>query len=107
MEKSLKIQDYLLTNNFLTLSDQQEIFSLRCRMNQLYYNFPGNKVEEKGVCGIKLTDEHLYSCNDLRGEHINEESPSYDNIFNGSISEQSEILKIVKHTMKIDIETTQ
>ena len=102
---SFQTQPYLMPNNILTVSNQCEIFSYRCRMNDLKYNFPGSEIEEVCICGTKLTNDHLYHC-EYFGKH-EELSPEYENIFNGTIHEQYQILKLLTQNIKYYQETTQ
>ena len=49
---TLKCQGYLMPNSILTLEEQLSIFSYRSKMNNLQYNFPGNKLIE--ICPFVL-----------------------------------------------------
>ena len=64
-------------------------------MNSLKYNFGG---EDICVCGTFLNNKNLYSCRILNKEkHPRLE---HSNIFSGTISEQKEIIQILKRNMK-------
>ena len=92
----LETQAYLLPNNTFTVSEQQTLFSYRCRMNMLKYNYPGMDLYELCICGQLLENEHLYNCVSLsKSEHF----LPYDKIFNGTISEQKLILDILKENL--------
>ena len=71
-------------------------------MNSLKYNFGGKDI---CLCGTFLNNEHLYSCKILNKEkHPRLE---YSKKFNGSISEQKEIIQILKRNMKEFENSTQ
>ena len=61
-KNTLSMQHYLMPNSVLDIYDQIEIFSYRTRMNDLKYNFPGNKEEEVCQCGSQMTNIYLYTC---------------------------------------------
>ena len=90
-------QNYLSPNKILTFDDQKFIFAYRSRMNNLSYNYPGNKKVEIFQCGVKMTNEHWYYCIVLNeGISIQDK---YEQIFNGTITEQKQILDILKQNM--------
>ena len=93
----LRCQSYLLPNQILTHIEQKAIFSYRTRMNNLKYNFKGNKVIEHCLCGTPLTNEHLYQCFQLN-EGIDREV-QFQSLFNGTLSEQKIIIKILEENM--------
>ena len=63
---SLSLQPYMSPNSILTVSEQEEIFSYQCHMNDLKYNFPGIKFQEKCICENILTNKHLFYCEKQR-----------------------------------------
>ena len=79
----------------LILVKKRDQFSLKNRMIQLPCNF-GNS-NEKCICGADENMPHVYSC-----LHLNErkEIISFDNLKNGSISDQIEILKRFEYNME-------
>ena len=92
--EELKCQAYLLPNQILTLTEQREIFSYRSRMNNLNYNFPGTKNEEKCICLDQLLkNEHLYHCKLLNNNII--PYLKYEDIFNGTVHHQKKIINIL------------
>ena len=83
---SLRMSDYLLpSTSGLTISEKQEMFSIKNRMVQISYNFPQNKNIDKCVCGEEETMEHIYSCKLLNKEKY---QSSFNLIFTGNIGEQ-------------------
>ena len=67
-------------------------------MNKLLYNQPGTKQTELCQCGEIITNEHLYYCIMLNEGNIRNEK--YEQIFNGSITEQKIIINILEENMK-------
>ena len=66
-------------------------------MNKLNYNYPGNKIVELCQCGVQMTNEHLYYCIVLNEGIRNQDK--YEQIFNGTITEQKQILDILEQNM--------
>ena len=66
-------------------------------MNNLKYNFQGNKVIEHCRCATQLTNEHLYLCFELN-QGIDHEV-KYDSLFNGTLSDQKIIINILNENM--------
>ena len=97
-DDQLSCQNYLLPNKILTFHEQKLIFSYRSRMNKLMYNQPGNKQTELCQCGEIITNEHLYYCIMLNEGIIRKDK--YEQIFNGSITEQKIIINILDENMK-------
>ena len=93
----LTCQNYLLPNTILTFKEQKSIFSFRSRSNKLTYNYPGNKEKELCECGVNITNEHLYNCLMLNQGKIVEDN--YEQIFNGTLSEQKQVLNILEQNM--------
>ena len=70
----------MLPNQILTLTEQREIFSYKSRMNNLNYNFPRTKHEEKCIfLDQLLKNEHLYQCKLLNNNIIPD--LKYEDIF--------------------------
>ena len=88
--EEIKMQEYLLPWNKLTICDKRNLFSVRNRMIQSSSNFPMNQKEVKCVCGSKEDMEHIYSCNFLNKI---EETLPYQKIYEGNISQQIEVFK--------------
>ena len=102
--KYLKCQQYLLPNSFLTIDDQREIFSYRTRMNNINHKFSTNKDIQYCVCGKQITNAHLYYCEILNNEVRN---IPYNKIFNGTISEQKQVLNILRTNIRIFRENSE
>ena len=67
-------------------------------MNKIQNNFYKQKFIEYCICGIKLTNIHLFTCTILN--NVNSPKTSYTQIFNGSLSEQKEINNILNQNME-------
>ena len=72
-------------------------------MNNLQYNFPGNKLIEICPCGTEMTFQHLYEC--LRLNSM-EKRVSYNKLFEGRLAEMKYIVKILEEN-KIKFESPQ
>ena len=62
-------------------------------MNNLNYNFPGSKNEEKCICLKQLKNEHLCRCKLLNNNNIPD--LKYEDIFNGIVQDQKKIIYIL------------
>ena len=62
------MSDYLAPITGLTISEKQEMFSIKNRMIQISYNFPNNKKIETCLCGQEENMEHIYLCKILNKE---------------------------------------
>ena len=109
--KSIQMSDYLMPNQYIqNINDKRMLFSLK---NDMYLCHENGYIEKECLCKrSKENLSHLYSC-----EFYNEKQhmiPFYK-IYNGSLYEQCEILKIMKSvfekrnnnmTMKYNIKET-
>ena len=86
-----------ISNTGLTISEKQEMLSIKNRMVQISYNFPQNKIIDKCQCGEEETMEHIYCCKLLNKE---EHQLSFKLIITGNIGEQITIFKIFQNNMK-------
>ena len=90
----IQIAEYLLPNNELNIEDQREIFAIRNRMINIPSNFISReKNENKCVCGNKEEMKHIYECTNLNMKKV---EVRYEKIFNGTITEQKQILQRFK-----------
>ena len=88
--------DYLLPQANISLEDQREIFSIRCRTNPLGAN---RGIEEycETRCGQILNNAHIFQCNILNN---NRKDGAMRKILNGYISEKKAMLTIWRENMK-------
>ena len=87
--------DYLLPQANLSIEEQREIFSIRCRTNNMKANIG---ILEYCECKEALNNSHIFKCQNLStGEKI------YDinYIMNGYSKEIKEHLKVWRENMKI------
>ena len=92
----LEVADYLLPQSNISLEDQREMFSIRCRTNQMGAN---RGIEEycETQCGQILNNSHIFECNIL---NQNRKVLDIKKILNGYISEKKEMLIVWKQNMK-------
>ena len=88
--------DYLLPQANISIEDQREIFSIRCRTNPLGANRGITEYCET-KCGEVLNNSHIFKCNVLNNH---EEKYEYDKILNGYTKEKKKHLIIWKENMK-------
>ena len=89
----LEMSDYLLPTDKLSVAEQHEMFSLRCEMNDIPYNY-GNRTYCETGCGQILNNEHLLMCPIFNEGHENKYT--YINFLNGTLFQKIEIFKKIK-----------
>ena len=81
--KELKMSEYLLPNNQLTIEEQRTLFGMRNGMIDIPANF-STKKENKAKCICKENEDmrHIYNC-----EFLNSDKPAekYERIFSNNI----------------------
>ena len=97
----IKMQKYLKPNqNKMSKDESQLIFKLRCRVTKVKENLKGIYDSlECGACGKEDENQkHIIICEELnRDKNIKE--VKYENIFNGTVTEQLKIAMIFKENM--------
>ena len=73
------MEDYLLPQANISIQDQRDIFSIRCRTNSLGAN-RGIIEYCETKCGNILNNAHIFSCPILNSDH---EKYEYEAILNG------------------------
>ena len=92
----LEMADYLLPQARISIKDQREIFSLRCRTNPLGANI--GKIEYcKTKCGEILNNSHIFQCVVLNDKNQNSDM---DKVLNGCTIEKKRSLMVWKENMK-------
>ena len=92
--------EYLLPeNSLLNIKEKQKLFEVKNRMTKIPINFPKNNMKNDCFCGKEETMEHIYNCEILRNGKENK--LKYIKMYEGSLSEQIEILRIFERNMKI------
>ena len=66
-------------------------------MTKIPINFPKNNMKNDCYCGKEETMEHIYNCEILRNEKENK--LKFNKMYEGSLSEQIEILRIFEKNM--------
>ena len=85
----MKMAEYLSpTYEQLSLNDQRYIFAIRNRMIELEHNFRKKLPEEECICGERITQQHIYSCQNYDN---NIEYFPYERIFEESVIVQKQI----------------
>ena len=65
--KSLKMSEYLLPNDVLTIEEQRNIFEIRNKMSNIPSNFKTEKDSTvKCICGEKESMKHIYICKQIK-----------------------------------------
>jgi hypothetical protein len=82
--------------------DAQLIFKLRCRVTEVNVNLKGKyDTLEFEACGIEDETQHyILVCEDLNRGNIHQEF-KYENLFNGTVTEQFKIAKISEENSKV------
>ena len=100
---AILMRKYLQPNNEkMKKEDAQLIFKLRCRMTQIKVNLKGKyDTLECDACGKeKETQQHILVCEELNKDKEIQEF-KYENLFNGTVTEQLKIAKIFEENLKI------
>ena len=99
----INMRKYLQPNKIrMRKEDAQLIFKLRCRMTQIKVNLKGKyDTLECDACGKEEeTQEHILVCEELNKDKDNQEF-KYENLFNGTVTEQVKIAKRFEGNLKI------
>ena len=94
----IELADYLQPINPMSIEQKQRLFAIRNRMVQIPDNFPKSEIKTKCFCGAIEDMKHIYTCNILN-EGISQ-SEKYENIFNGTISQQTKIFHKFEENME-------
>ena len=95
---NIKMAEYLLPNNNLSILDKQRIFAIRNKMIEIPNNFPMGKKETKCTCGEKEEMPHIYYCEILsENRQISED---YENIYKDNVIKQVEVYKRFEENFK-------
>ena len=83
------MSQYLLAQSNISVKDKEEIFSYRCEMNDLPFNF-GRKTNCELGCSSQMNNEHLLNCPIIKEGNDQFE---YNLILNGTNSQKIQILR--------------
>ena len=96
----LKMADYLLPyNRSISIDQKRQIFSIRNRMINIPANFQKGQGNRKCICGENEIMKHIYNCKLLNRKEIRTNEP-YENIFNGNIEQQNEVMEIFEENLR-------
>ena len=95
-EGTLQMSHYLLAQSNISVTDKEEIFSYRCEMNDLPFNF-GRKTNCELGCSIEMNNEHLLNCPILNQHNGKME---YNQILNGTNNQKISILRKLQENDK-------
>ena len=87
--EDFQMSHYLLAQSNISVKDKEEIFSYRCEMNDLPFNF-GRKTNCELGCSSQMNNEHLLNCPILKEGNDQFE---YNLILNGTNSQKIQILR--------------
>ena len=96
--QNIELADYLQPINPMSIEQKQRLFAIRNRMVQIPDNFPKSETKTKCFCGDIEDMKHIFTCNILNNG-INQ-SEKYENIFNGTISQQTKIFHKFEENME-------
>ena len=101
----LIMKKYLKPNSMkMNKEEKQTIFKLRCRTTDLKTNFKGMyDFLECSACGLEEENQkHILECSVLLSlNEESEETPKYENLFEGDINDQIKIAKLFIKNMEI------
>ena len=89
---------FLPENNMLTIDEKQPLFAVRYRMTEIPSNLPKPGGRPTCLCGAEESMKHICNCKIFNEER--EESEEYENIFNGSLTQQIKIFNKFQNKMK-------
>ena len=95
---NVELADYLQPINPMTIEKKQKLFAVRNRMVRIPNNFPKSENKAKCFCDEIEDMSHIYNCKILNEEKI--PSQNYENIYNGTITQQTEILEKFEQNME-------
>ena len=93
------MSQYLLAQSNISVKDKEEIFSYRCEMNDLPFNF-GRKTNCELGCSIVMNNEHLLNCPILIQHNGKME---YNQILNGTNNQKISILRKLQENTREEI----
>ena len=96
--KNLRMAEYFLPNEELTIEEQRNIFEIRNMMTNIPSNYISKKANtSKCICG-KIEDiEHIYNCKKL---NTKEPKVEYEKINGDNLKEIKYIQERIKENMK-------
>ena len=97
---SIRMAEYLLPNDVLSISEQRYVFSIRNRMVKIENNFPGNMNDKSTcLCGQIEDMKHIYSCKIYNTENENEDE-NFEKIFENDVRKVKKIYEKFKKILE-------
>ena len=95
---SIRMSEYLLPNEKMSIEDKRTIFEIRNNMTDIPSNFTSEKENKSQcICGEKENMMHIYNCKILNKERPKE---IFDKIFENNLNKMEYILNRFKGNMK-------
>ena len=95
----IKMAEYLLPENDLTIEQKRRIFAVRNKMVDIPNHFSSSKNNTLCVCGEKETLSHIYDCEILN--ETKRETLPYEKIYDGNVFEQTKILYKIEENLQV------
>ena len=93
------MEEYLLPENrTLSIIEKQKRFEMKNKMTNIPSNFSKSNMKYECYCGKEENMKHIFYCKNL--SNGKEQKIEYDKIYNGTVTEQKEILSIFERNMK-------
>ena len=93
------MEEYLLPENrTLSIIEKQKLFEMKNKMTNIPSNFSKSNMKYECYCGKEENMKHIFYCKSL--SNGKEQKIEYDKIYNGTVTEQKEILTIFERNMK-------
>ena len=97
--QELSMEEYLLPENrMLSIFEKQKLFEMKNKMTNIPSNFSKSNMKYECYCGNEENMKHIFYCKSL--SNGKEQKIEYDKIYNGTVTEQKEILTIFERNMK-------
>ena len=97
--QELSMEEYLLPENrTLSIIEKQKLFEMKNKMTKIPSNFSKSNIRYECYCGDEENMKHIFYCKSLSNGI--EQRIEYDKIYNGTVTEQKEILTIFERNMK-------
>ena len=102
----LRMAEYLLPNDYLSISEKREIFSIRNRMVNIENNFKAKINQSACLCGQIEDMKHIYVCEIYENE---KENVPYENIYEDDVRKMKKINErfqrnLIKRKQKLENE---
>ena len=95
--EDLHMSQYLLAQSNISLKDKKEMFSYRCEMNDLQFNY-GRKTNCELGCSFEMNNEHLLKCPKIKQ---GDDQFEYNLILNGTNKQKIKILRKLQENSEI------